>query len=359
MKEHILWIISTLLLAGCISTSHGKHSSEVTGESWGSFKGKEVKLFTLVNDNGMKLKVTNYAAAITSVIVADKDGVEGDVVIGFDSLRRYIGDWGMHGKTIGRYANRIGGARFSLDGNDYVLKANNGPNSLHGGPEGFPNQVFEVDSTFTRDGAAGIALHYTSPDMEEGFPGNLTLSVSFVLSEANEVIITYNAVTDKPTVVNFTNHSYFNLTGNGGPVTDEILEIRSDKIAETVPGGLPTGGYIPVEGTIYDFREGSKLGDKFSKLPPRPFGFDTYFVFNRSSDEPILVAKLSDPDNGRVLEAFTTEPGMQLFSMANAVCLEMQHFPDSPNRPEFPGVTLNPGDTYKQVTIYRFSVVKP
>jgi aldose 1-epimerase len=359
MKRLVLWLISTLLLSGCMASLHGNGRAGVTEENWGSFKGKEIKLFTLVNDNGMTIRVTNYAAAITSVIVPDRNGVAGDVVIGFDSLRKYIGDWGMHGKTIGRYANRIGGARFSLNGDTYELTANNGPNSLHGGPEGFSNQVFEVDSTFTGDGSSGIALHYDSRDMEEGFPGNLTLNVIFVLSHENEVRITYLAVTDKPTVVNFTNHSYFNLTGNGDPVVNEILEIKAGRIAETAPGGLPTGGYLPVEGTVYDFRSGIKLGDRFRELPRRPFGFDNYFVFERSGNEPELVAKLSDTINGRILEAYTTEPGMQLFTMANAVCLEMQHFPDSPNRPEFPGVILNPGETYRQVTVYKFSVARP
>jgi aldose 1-epimerase len=223
---------------------------------------------------------------------------------------------------------------------------------LHGGPDGFSNQVFEIDTTFSGGDSAVVALHYLSPDMEEGFPGNLKLSINFILTGDNEVSIEYHAETDKSTVVNFTNHSYFNLTGNQGSILDHTLKIMADHVTPTGQDKIPTGLISPVVGTRYDFTEAHILKEK---LEPSSRGFDINYVLRKNGNELALAAELFDPASGRFLEAFTTEPGMQLFNTRNAICLEMQHFPDSPNKPDFPNVVLNPGEVYEQITVYRFS----
>jgi aldose 1-epimerase len=339
----------------CGCQSQTKKNSVVTDEPWGKFKGKEVKLFTMTNKNGMTIKVTNYGATLTYVSVPDRNGTFGNVVIGFDSLNNYLNDFGQHGKTIGRFANRIGGAKFSLNGISYKLTANNGPNSLHGGPNGFSNQVFEVDSTYTGIDSSVVALHYSSADMEEGFPGNLTLYLKYVLTGDNEIRLEYRAETNRPTVVNFTNHSYFNLTGAKNSILDHQLRIMADSIITLRPDRLPTGSFSSVAGTTYDFIQKHKVGEK---LDPNARGYDITYKLRKQSNELALVADVYEPVSGRLLEAYTTEPGMQLFTMQNAICLEMQHFPDSPNQPQFPSVVLNPGEKYKQVTIYKFSIIK-
>jgi aldose 1-epimerase len=354
----IILFISTLCIFSCSAISdQDSLVAVISQESWGQFKGKEVKLLSIKNGNGMELKVTNYGATIVSISVPDKNGALGNVVIGFDSLQKYVNDRFMRGKTIGRYANRIGGAQFTLNGQTFKLKANNGPNSIHGGPDGFSNQVFEIDSIFSWGDSAGVAFHYLSPDMEEGFPGNLKLNLNFLLTNNNEVKIIYHATTDKPTVVNFTNHSYFNLTGNQGPVLDHIVKIAAEYVTSPGPDGLPSGELTPVIGTHFDFIAGCALKEKLKIFPVR--GFDINFVLDKDINELERVAQLTDTVSGRHLDAYTTEPGMQLFTMANAVCFEMQHFPDSPNKPRFPDVVLNPGEVYNQVTIYKFSVVQP
>ena len=331
-------------------------SLSVKSEPWGEVNGKKVGLFTLTNKRGMEIKVTNYGGTLVSVLAPDKNGRFENVVIGFDSLKEYQERRGQHGRTIGRFANRIGGAQFKLNETTYKLSANNGPNTLHGGANGFSSQVFEIDSVYANADAAIVALHYTSDDMEEGFPGKLTLELRYVLTSENEVEIDYEAVTDKPTVVNFTNHSYFNLTGKGESILDNLLEIEADSITAMGPDMLPTGQLQPVKGTNYDFMESHNIGQHIDS----DFrGYDINYKLREVGEEPSLAATVVDSANGRVLEAYTTEPGMQLYTRNNSICLEMQHFPDSPNHPEFPSVVLNPGETYQQTTIYRFSVLNP
>jgi aldose 1-epimerase len=355
MKGNTIWIwILITVFCGC--QSRAKKNSAVTNEVWGKMNGKEVKLFTLTNKNGMIIKVTNYGAALTYVSVPDRNDTFGNVVIGFDSLNNYVNDFGQHGKTIGRFANRIGKAQFSLNGITYKLTPNNGPNTLHGGPNGFSNQVFEIDSTYSGIDSSIVSLHYSSADMEEGFPGDLTLFLNYVLTSDNEIRIEYRALTDKPTVVNFTNHSYFNLTGTKNLILDHCIRINADSIMTIGPDRLPTGSFSIVRGTIYDFMQRHKVREK---LDPDSRGYDVTYKLRKNSNELGLAADVYDPISGRILEAFTTEPGMQLFTPPNAICLEMQHFPDSPNKPQFPSVVLNPGEIYKQLTIYKFSVIKP
>lgn len=321
---------------------------------WGNINGKKVELFTLTNNNGMEIKITNYGATLVSVLAPDKNGKFENVVVGFDSLKHYQERRGHHGRTIGRFANRIGGARFQLNGTTYILKANNGAHTLHGGANGFSSQVFEVDSIYSNADSASIALHYVSADMEEGFPGNLTLQLRYTLTGDNEVKIDYKAVTDKPTVVNFTNHSYFNLTGKGESILGNLLKIEADSITAMGPDMLPTGRLEPVKGTKFDFLESHNIGQH---IDADFRGYDINYMLRNASKQPSLAATVVDPENGRVLEAYTTEPGMQLYTRTNSICLEMQHFPDSPNHPNFPSTLLLPGQTYGQTTIYKFSVL--
>lgn len=330
--------------------------ASVKKEPWGDDNGKKVELYTLTNKNGMEIKVTNYGGTLVSVLAPDKKGKFENVVIGFDSLKHYQERRGQHGRTIGRFANRIGGAQFKLNGTTYKLNANNGDHTLHGGANGFSSRAFEIDSVYSKAGAAIVALHYTSADMEEGFPGNLTLQLRYTLTGENEVKIDYKAITDKPTVVNFTNHSYFNLTGEGESIMDNLLKIEADSITAMGPNMLPTGQLEPIKGTKYDFLESREIGQYIASDFK---GYDINYKLRDLSEGPSLAATLVDPVNGRVLEAYTTEPGMQLYTRNNSICLEMQHFPDSPNQPNFPSVVLHPGETYRQTTIYRFSVLNP
>ena len=333
-----LWsLILIILIGGC--KQELSDTSAVQEEYWGMVDGKEVKLFTMTNKNGMELKITNYGGTITSISTPDKEGIIEDVVIGYNTLAENIDDH-SHGKTIGRFANRIGGARFSLNETTYKLTANNGSNTLHG------------DSTYSNADSAVVSLYYTSVDMEEGFPGNLTLYLSFILTGKNEVKLDYKATTDKSTVVNFTNHVYFNLTGSKDTILDNQLKIMADSITAMGPDGLPTGEITPVSGTTYDFVQGYKIS---KKLDPNGRGYDINYKLRKNGRELSKAAEVIDPKSGRILEAYTTEPGMQLFTKANSICLEMQHFPDSPNKPQFPSVVLNPGETYRQMTIYKFS----
>lgn len=355
MKSRLILLVILILLF-TQGIARPKNRATIKDEIWGESDGKVVKLFTLTNKNGMTLKVTNYGATLTYLSAPDKNGVFENVVLGFDSLKQCVADRGQHGKTIGRVANRIGGAQFTLNGITYKLTANNGANSIHGGPNGFSKQVFDVDKFYANADSAVVSLRYISADMEEGFPGKLTLYLNYVLTKNNEVKLEYKAVTDKPTVVNFTNHTYFNLTGSGSSISDHRLKILADSITPLGSDRLPTGSLVSVKGTIYDFIQASNVREK---LEPAVRGYDINYKLRKTGTNLALAAEVISPANGRLLEAFTTEPGMQLFTINNAICLEMQHFPDSPNKPKFPSVVLNPGETYRQVTVYKFSVTRP
>lgn len=351
-KNFILFSVLILIIAGCQPKLEQKTTIET--EDWGEVDGKIVKHFTLTNANGMILKITNLGATMTNISVPDKDGIIENVLIGFETLDENLKDK-SHGKTIGRFANRIGGAQLTLNGETYKLTANRGGNTLHGGEKGFASQVFDIDTTFANADSAVVSLHYFSQDKEEGFPGNLTLYIDFVLTGNNEIKLNYKAETDKPTVVNFTNHAYFNLTGSGDTILDNQLKIYADSITAMGDDGLPTGEIVPVAGTTYDYTESALISEK---QDPDGRGYDINYKLRKNDSELALAAVVVDPESGRKLEAFTTEPGMQLFTRANSICLEMQHFPDSPNHHNFPSVVLNPGETYKQLTIYKFSKVQ-
>ena len=340
--------------------------------------GEITDLYTLKNKSGMAVQVTNYGAKLVTLIVPDRHGAPGDVVMGYDSIDRYLSANPNFGATVGRYANRIANATFSLDGKTYTLTKNDGPNILHGGNKSFRHVVWKAKQSAPNR----VTLTYLSKDGEEGFPGNLNVSVTYTLTDDNAMKIDYQATTDKPTVINLTNHSFFHLGGHGnGDILRQLLEINASRYTRAKAGFIPTGELVPVEGTPMDFRKprpvGLRIQDDNPELKLGKQGYDQNFVLDKKTGELGLAARLIDLDSGRVMELHTTEPGLQLFSGQNSsgqggfvgkrnvpypiyssLCLEPQHFPDSPNHPEFPSTALRPGQTYKQVSIYKFSVLK-
>lgn len=338
--------------------------------------GKETDLFILKNDNGAEIAVTNYGGAILTIMVPDKNGNYGNVIQSHDTIDKVINSPEPFLSTlIGRYGNRIAKGKFKLDGKEYNLTINNGPNSLHGGPTGFHARVWDAEQTSKQS----LTLHYLSVDGEEGFPGNLDITVVYTLSNDNELIITYNAITDKKTIVNLTHHAFFNLAGVANPtpsVENNILTINADYYTPMDEVSIPTGEIAKVEGTPMDFRTpqvvGSRIDDDFQQLVFGA-GYDHCYVINKEEQGVLsFAAKCVEPNSGRSLEVYTTEPGVQLytanwhsgfegyhkatFPKRSAICFEAQHFPDTPNKGHFPSVVLNPGDTYSQVTVYKFGI---
>jgi aldose 1-epimerase len=329
---------------------------------WGQMaNGTAIDLFTLTNKNGVVVKVTSYGLRITEIHTPDARGKLGNIVLGYDNLKQYLADTSYFGATIGRYANRIAKGKFTLDGVTYQLPINNGPNCLHGGPGGFHGVPWKVEQT-----GDGIRGTYFTPDGDQGFPGNLHASVTMMLDDQNNLHIEYEATTDKPTVLNLTNHSYFNLAGPGsGTILDHELRIHADRYTPVDDTLIPTGELAKVAGTPFDFTSPHKIGERIEQAG----GYDHNFVLN-PSDQLNDAASVRDPASGRVMECLTTQPGLQFYSgnflngsvkgnggaypKLGAFCLETQHFPDSPNRPNFPSTVLRPGETYKQTTIYRF-----
>ena len=343
---------------------------KVSVEHFGFTEDKrEALLFTLVNDSGITLKITNYGGTVISLTVPDKAGTVADVLLGLPSWESWIDNPAYFNCLVGRTCNRIRGAKFKLDGVEYLLSANAEKFQLHGGFHGFHHKLWDA-STFERKDEIGIELEYLSVDGEEGFPGNLRVKAIYTLSNTNEISIELSAVTDKATPVNLTNHAYFNLSGEGsGDIYSHELMICSDQITENDNDSLPTGKFAAVAGTPFDFTEPQSIGERIDKLYK---GYDNNFVLRNQTGEIALGAKVHDPKSGRVLEVFTTEPGVQLYT-ANwfdgsllgkcgkphlshtAFCLETQHYPDSMNQPEFPNVILRPGEQYFTKTIWRFS----
>jgi uncharacterized protein len=339
--------------------------------------GKEVWLYTIANRNGYRVRLTNYGGRVVSIEAPDRDGRRGDVVLGYDTLAEYIKGNPYFGALIGRYGNRIAKGRFSLDGHEYQLPTNDGPNHLHGGPGGFHTRVFD-SSEIDEDDARGVELRYVSPDGEEGYPGTLHVTVRYTLNDRNELGIEYEATTDKPTIVNLTHHSFFNLHGAGdGDVLAERLQILADKFTPVDATLIPTGELRDVAGTPFDFRTPHAIGERIGEDDPQlkyGHGYDHNFVLRPAKDGELrLAAVVVDPNSGRKLEILTTEPGLQFYSgnfldgsdkgkggksyaFRSAFCLEPQHYPDSPNHPEFPSTLLRPGERYHTRSVYRFSV---
>ncbi len=317
-----------------------------------------INTYTLTNSHGVEVSITNYGGAVTSIKVPDRDGVFGDVVLGYDTIEEYMRNPRYLGALVGRSANRIAGGKFSLNGVEYQLAQNNGANHLHGGYKGFDKRVWTASET-----PAGLHLEYFSPDGEENYPGNLTVSVDYSLNEENELRIDYHATTDKDTIVNLTNHSYFNLAGQG-TILDHELKLHANGFTPVSQDLIPTGEIHSVDGTPMDFRTGRVIGNG---------GYDHNFVLDDWKHGSLRsVARLSEPKSGRVLEVLTTQPGIQFYSgnfldgslkgkggvayeQYAGLCLETQHFPDSPNQPNFPTTVLGTGESYNQTTIYKFT----
>jgi len=325
-----------------------------------------VDLYTLTNASGVMAKVTNYGTIITELHVPDRQGRLGDVVLGFGNLDQYLQGHPYFGCTVGRVANRIAGGKFTLDGKSYQLAINNGTNHLHGGLKGFDKVLWQGEAT----AGAAVKFSYTSPDGEESYPGTLAATVLMSLTDANELRLDYEATTDNPTPVNLTNHSYFNLDGEG-EVLDHELMIAADHYTPSDERLIPTGEIRPVEGTPMDFTTPRPIGSRFSELRTEPCGYDNNFVLNSGGKNLAFAARVRAATSGRVMEVHTTEPGVQLYTanfldgsltgkrgvvyrQHSALCLETQHFADSVNKPNFPSVILRPGQTYRQTTVYQF-----
>lgn len=335
--------------------------------------GIAVDEYTLTNANKMEVKIITYGGIITSLKVPDRNGQLASVVLGFNKLGDYETKNPFFGALIGRYGNRIAKGKFTLDGKEYTLATNNAPNTLHGGNKGYDKVVWTAKEV----SGPGLELTYLSKDGEEGYPGNLSVKVVYSLTDKNELHIDYSATTDKATVVNLTHHSYFNMAGNGsGSVNDQILTINADKYTPVDSTLIPTGKLDNVEGTPFDFRAGKKIGAQLRLADPQLIlgrGYDHNFVLNRADSKSLsMAAQLYDPASGRAMELLTTEPGLQFYSgnfldgtlvgsggiyrQGDGLCLEPQHYPDSPNQPGFPSTVLKPGETYQSATVFRFSV---
>lgn len=348
-------------------------ATKVTQTDFGKTReGAAVRIFTLVNKNRLEARITNYGGIVVSIKTPDRSGTMADVVLGFDTLAEYQANPGpFFGALVGRYANRIGHARFTLGGVEYKVDKNDGENSLHGGAHGFDKAVWTPREL--PDG--GLELSYASKDGEGGYPGNLKVTVVYHLTDANELKIDYAASTDKATVVNLTNHSYFNLKGAGdGDILGHMLTLNADRYTPVDAGLIPTGELRAVAGTPFDFRKSVAIGARIEK-PDEQLklgkGYDHNWVLNKSGNRLALAARVEEPSSGRVLEVHTTQPGIQfytgnfldgtlkgkggkVYARRSGLCLETQHFPDSPNKPKFPSTVLKPGETYHSTTVFRF-----
>lgn len=320
--------------------------------------GTPVQEFTLRNGKGMVAKVISYGANITELQAPDRTGALTNVILRANSLEEYLKGYPAAAAVIGRFANRIAKAGFTLDGVEYKLAANNGPNHLHGGPKGFAKQVWQGKVLPAREGEASVQFSYFSRNGEENYPGNLRVSVTYTLTDNNELRLDYEATTDKATPVNFTNHAYFNLAG-GGDMLDHLLWIDADRYTPVDDGLIPTGEVASVHGTPLNFTTPTRIGERNDRFKPKLAGYDHNFVLNSGGKSLAKIARLSDPKSGRVMEVHTTEPGVQLYAGNHVkhagVCLETQHFPDSPNRPNFPSSILRPGETFRSRTAFAFS----
>jgi aldose 1-epimerase len=341
--------------------------AQVQKTSFGALPdGTAVDLYTLANANGLSAKVTTYGAIITELHVPDGKGEFCDIVLGYDNLEQYLRKHPFFGATVGRVANRIAKGRFTLVGKTYALATNNGPNHLHGGLKGFDKKVWQAEP---QTGAA-VKFSYTSPDGEEGYPGTLAVAVTMTLTDANELRLDYTATTDKPTPVNLTNHSYFNLAGEGSALEHEMM-LAADHYTPSDSTLIPTGEIKLVKDTPMDFTAPRPIGSRFAQLQNKPVGYDHNYVLNSGGKGLALAARVSEPRSGRVMEVHTTQPGIQFYSanfldgtltgkrgvvyqQHSAFCLETQHFPDSVNQPQFPSVILRPGQTYRQTTVHKF-----
>ena len=339
--------------------------------------GASVELITLRSPSGIELDVATYGGTVTRLLAPDRSGERADIVLGHEWLQSYLAGTPYFGAIIGRYGNRIAGGRFTLDGNEYVLAVNNGPNHLHGGLVGFDKVVWDAEP-YVKAREAGVILTHVSPDGDEGYPGELSVQVVYALSADGELRIDYEATTDAPTILNLTHHGYWNLAGHGaGDILDHELALHAGRFTPVDETLIPTGELRSVQGTPFDFREPTRIGARIESDDEQIVfggGYDHNFVLDGWVGDGLLrpAAVLADPASGRVMEVLTTEPGLQFYSgnfldgsdlgkegvayaHRTGLCLETQHFPDSPNQPDFPSTVLRPGETYRSTTVYRFS----
>lgn len=335
-------------------------------------QGQPVEEFTLANGRGVTVQIISYGAIITSVRTPDRVGRPGEITLGFDTLEPYLAGHPFFGAICGRVANRIAGGKFTIDGHIYRLATNNGPNHLHGGNVGFDKAVWQAEP-FTGPDAVGVRLSHRSPDGDEGYPGNLAVTVAYTLTDQNELKIDYTATTDKATPVNLTNHTYWNLAdGGASDVLKHVLTLNADHYLPVDGTLIPTGELKQVAGTPMDFTKPRAIGARLDDTPGEPKGYDHCFVLNKADGASLsLAARVEEPQSGRVMEVYTTEPAIQLYTAnfldggihsrgadygrRHAFCLEAEHYPDAINQPEFPSTLLKPGETYRQTTVHKFS----
>ena len=384
-------IAGAALVAGGCSDRAQADAATVVGkepakELWGtsSINGKTAQLFTLTNRNGMTAKITDYGATVVSLTAPDRNGNFADVVLGYNTLQDYVTPGKSHyfGTIAGRYANRIAGGKFTLDGKEHSLHINNGPNSLHGGKQGFDKVLWTAEPVQAPPGGQAIKMTYVSHDGEEGYPGTLKLSVIYVLGPDNALHIAFHGTTDKATVLNPTNHSYFNLKGEGqGDILGHVLTLSASTMTPVNEHMIPTGAITPVAGTPFDFTKPHTIGERVgadNEQLKLGGGYDHNFILDRKDADLMLAARVEEPTTGRVMEVLTTEPGIQLYignflpkvddptnpmtgksgkkyTYRGGFCLETQHYPDSPNQPTFPSTVLKPGQVFVSTTVYRFS----
>ena len=374
MTSWISYLVALFLFTTCADLK--TNSIMIEKEPFGlTNEGKQVDLFKISHKDGMIVTIINYGAIVTSLFVPDKEGVLADIVLGYETLKEYVEDRSYFGATVGRIGNRVADGKFVLDGVEYELARNDGENHLHGGIKRFNKRIWAPEIIDHR-GVPTLKMTYLSKDGEEGYPGNLRISVSYSLTNDNGLKIDYAAETDKLTILNPTHHSYFNLAGAGnGEILDHVLTINADTFTPVREGLIPIGEIRDVTGTPLDFRNPKAIGERINANDEQitlGLGYDHNWVLNNWDSSLNLAVTLYDLRSGRFMEVFTTEPGMQFYSgnfldgsitgkegkiyhHRSALCLEADHFPDSPNQPDFPPVTLGPGETYEQTTIYRFS----
>jgi aldose 1-epimerase len=376
-RKHGLRLAIAAALASAMMSRTANADTTLDHVPYGTTQdGQAVDIYTMTNEHGLRVRFLSYGGVITEINTPNRAGRLDNIVLGLGTLREYETLPGHFGAITGRYANRIGGAQFTLNGQTYHLIANNGPNTLHGGPNALDRRVWTVSPLATPNGVAAT-LSYASPDGDQNFPGTLTTQVTYTLTNDDVLQIVYVASTDKDTVINFTNHSYFNLAGNGsGSITDQLLVVNADRYTPTGPDQIPTGEIAPVEGTPLDFRQmipiGARLHSAFQQIVYAR-GYDHNFVLNKPTGGVMtFAARAYDPRSGRLIDCFTSEPGVQVYTsngmngsivgssgttyrQTEGFTLETQHFPDSPNKPNFPSTELKPGQEFRSTTIFRFA----
>ena len=377
LSRSVVLLVPVGILCAVISGAGQGGSASVEREPFGTMPdGTPVEMFTLKNAAGVEVRAITYGGIITSLRVPDRGGRLDDIVLGFDRLDDYLKDHPFFGAIIGRYGNRIAKGQFSLDGKTYKLATNNGPNHLHGGNKGFDKVVWKGEPIA---GKNAVSFSRTSPDGEEGYPGNLRVQVTYTLTDKNELAVDYRATTDKATIVNLTQHSYFNLAGQAsGDILGHELLLNADRYTPVDETLIPTGEVAAVDGTPFDFRKPAAIGARIGQADPQlknGLGYDHNWVLNRAGAGLQLAARVIEPKTGRTMEIRTTEPGIQFYSgnfldgkltgknkaqytHRTGFCLETQHFPDSPNHPKFPSTTLRPGSEYRTTTVFSFGVMK-